>query len=150
MNPLEATWIIFGVSVHAYTVILLGLTLVGAIIILGANPRGLVGASAAVALVVHFYELLHGSFEWGFAGFLTPSVYTFNIPAAALSLAALVWLRVFIPRSVVVDFLALLLVSFAVMGFTGFYSGYPKTPVWALSKALASITVLSILRRPEP
>ena len=107
----------------------------------------LVGVAALCAFVVHLYEVFHAGGQYLFMGYTGLSVLTINIPSVLL---AFLVLRRFvgIKPSLRWMFSSLLGLGLAVviMGYQGFYVTYDYSPAWALSKIVASLVGLAVVK----
>ena len=143
---------VLGTRFHLYTALLIGVTVLGAWLLLGrVNPLvRLMSVMALGCFVIHLYEVAHAAAEWVFTGVTGGSVWMLNVPVAFLSLIVLHRLVALKPSLVSVFFGVLGLgVTLMIMGYQGFFRTLNYDVVWASSKVMASLVGLSLVRRHE-
>lgn len=139
---------LLGVSFHTYTFIVLFCTL---LVDLYYKLRqsinfkyALIHATALVTFTIHYYEVFHGSTEYIFTGFLSPSLYLLNIPSTIIACVVLFSIRRPDPNLLAIPILVVGLVVFSMLGVTGFYRTFPKNALWAISKTVFSLFSLAL------
>ena len=137
-----------GVRFHLFTALLIGLTFASGLHLLGrVKPLSRVVASTALcAFAVHLYETFHACAQFAFTGETGwSSLVAINVPSVALSLLVMRRYGNLRRGGLTPAFSALLgLASMLwIMGAQGFFATWDYSPVWALSKVMASLVALA-------
>lgn len=144
MDPFNHVIWIGATSVHSFTVLVLLFSAILDFYWFKFSPWGLVHAGALTMFSIHFYESLHGLFEYVFMGFLSSSVYLMNIPFSMFGVVLLNMIHKTRPDGYYrLIFSFAILSTFLYLGWSGFYEGYGKTVWWAISKVWVSVWALT-------
>ncbi len=139
-----------GVRFHLFTALLIGLTFAAGLGLLGrVKPLNRVVASTALcAFAVHLYETFHACAQYVFTGETGwSSLLAINVPSVILSLLVVRRYGNLGRGGCIPAFSALigLVSALWIMGVQGFFTTWEYSPVWAVSKIMASLAALAVV-----